>query len=180
MVLCTWRGRRHLGDPSGEDQQSVWVKSEDGFAGGTAERPRGRRRGGEERARQHAASPSRTFLQDSQQLYWAEATPALLPPSPLVNGPEGKASGRGTAGASRPADAGDAGARALVKATDGAASERGEGALRSVRLGAGSAVGTRLPCGSQRPGAATSKMGPGLGSWTTAESVSGCGEALGP
>lgn len=117
MVLCTWRGRRHLGDPSGEDQQSVWVKSEDGFAGGTAERPRGRRRGGEERARQHAASPSRAFLQDSQQLYSAEATPALLPPSPLVNGPEGKASGRGTAGASRPADAGDAGARALVTAT---------------------------------------------------------------
>lgn len=46
------------------------------------------------------------FYQDRQQFSSAEATSPRLPPSLLVNSPEGKASGRGTAGASRLADAG--------------------------------------------------------------------------
>lgn len=46
------------------------------------------------------------FYRDRQQFSSAEATSARLPPSLLVNSPEGKASGRGTAGASRLADVG--------------------------------------------------------------------------
>lgn len=126
-VLCAWRGRRHLRDnrvartatlssPDGTVAPPCGSFSESGCAGDcrVPARPavwpavwpalwpgRSGRRGACTRPRQAGR-----FYQDSQQFHSAEATSAHLPPSLLVNGPAGEASGTGVAGARGLADVG--------------------------------------------------------------------------